>query len=184
MCRNRSMVLMAVVGATIAGAPALAQGHGRMGMGAGMKGMAHDSATMTQMRVIHELVMNHERISRTVTNLPNGIRTVTTSDDPRIAGLIKDHTLTMFERVGKGDDPGFPMESPALRAIFLGRDKIHTTSDTTANGVIIVQTSADSAVVAALQEHAAEVTDLVRRGMVAMREAMMKHGRGGGAMPR
>jgi hypothetical protein len=32
--------------------------------------------------------------------------------------------------------------------------------------------------VAALQQHAAEVTDLVKRGMTAMHEAMMKNGPG------
>ncbi|MGH7680035.1 MAG: hypothetical protein ACRENU_16320 [Gemmatimonadaceae bacterium] len=173
---------MALVGATIAGAQAPVQGRGRMGMGAGMMGMAHDSATMAQMQVIHELVVNNERITRTVTNLPNGIRTVTTSDDPRIAGLVKEHTLTMLERVARGDDPGLPMESPALKAIFVGKDKIRTTTDTTATGIVVVQMSADSAVVAALQQHAAEVTDLVRRGMVAMHEAMMKNMHGGGMM--
>jgi hypothetical protein len=175
MWRQTSTFLMAVLGATLAVAPASAQRRGGMGMGGGMMGMAHDSATMVQMQVIHELVMNNERIKRTVTNLPNGIRTVTTSDDPRLAKLIKEHVLTMDQRVRKGDDPGLPMESPALHAIFLGKDKIRTTTDTTATGVIVVQTSTDSAVVAALRQHAAEVTDLVQRGRAAMHEAMMRN---------
>jgi hypothetical protein len=100
---------------------------------------------------------------------------VTTSDDPRLAALIKDHVLTMDQRVSTGDDPRLPMESPALHAIFRGKDDIHTRSDTIATGVIVVQTSSDSALVAALQQHAAEVTDLVQRGMTAMHEAMMKN---------
>jgi hypothetical protein len=179
MWRLGSAFLSAVVGVTLARASATAQRGGGVGMGGGMMGMAHDSATAAQMLVIHELVVNNERIKRTVTNLPNGIRTVTTSDDARLAKLIKDHVLTMDQRVGKGDDPGLPMESPALHAIFLGKDKIRTTTDTTATGVIVVQTSSDSAVVAALQQHAAEVTDLVQRGMTAMHEAMMKNMRGG-----
>ncbi|MBI4475228.1 MAG: hypothetical protein HY646_21375 [Acidobacteria bacterium] len=45
-----------------------------MGMGPGMVGMAQDSATMAEMGVIHELVVNHDRIKRSVTNLPDGIR--------------------------------------------------------------------------------------------------------------
>ena len=60
-------------------------------------------------------------------------------------------------------------------AIFRGKDTILTTTDTTAAGIVVVQTSSDSAVVAALQRHAAEVTDLVKRGMTAMHEAMMKN---------
>ncbi len=39
--------------------------------------MAHDSATMAQLGVIHDLFINHDSITRTVTNLPDGIRTVT-----------------------------------------------------------------------------------------------------------
>ena len=56
------------------------RGAGMMGggmMGGGMMGMAHDSATMEQLRVIHTLFVNHDRIKRTVANLPSGIRTVT-----------------------------------------------------------------------------------------------------------
>jgi hypothetical protein len=166
--------VIAVVGLTVAIAPAPGQGRGGMVMGAGMMGMPHDSATMAQMGVIHQLVANHERITRTVTNLTDGIRTVTESADPKLAGLIRDHVATMDQRVGMGDDPALPMESPALRTIFRGRDKIRTTTTATPTGIVVVQTSSDSAIAIALQQHAAEVTDLVQRGMAAMHEAMVK----------
>ena len=52
------------------------------GMGPGMMGMNHGSATAAEHNDIRELFFNHDRINRTVTNLPNGIRTVTESDDP------------------------------------------------------------------------------------------------------
>src|SRR5665213_2706326 len=75
--------------------------HGMGGMmGSGMIGMAHDSATMAQLRVIHLLFANHDRIKRTVTNLPNGIRTVTESDDPEIAQLLKTHVADMMKHFG------------------------------------------------------------------------------------
>ena len=45
----------------------------------------------------------------------------------------------------------------------------------TAKGILIVQTSSDAAMVAALQQHASEVSDLADRGMIAMREAMMQN---------
>ena len=145
-------------------------------MGPGMMGMNHDSATMAQMGVIHELIANHDRVKRTVTNLPDGIRTVTESDDPRIAELIKTHVATMGERVSAGSDPGLPIESPALHSIFRDKDKIRTTYETTAKGIIVVQTSTDPSTVAALQQHASEVSDLVKGGMAAMHESMMKNG--------
>jgi hypothetical protein len=171
---HAARTLIAAAALLVCGMPAAAQGRG-MGAGMGMMGGTHDSATAAQMRVIHELVMNNDRITRTVTNLPNGIRTVTESDDPRLAALIKDHVATMDQRVRAGDDPLLPMESPALHSIFAMRDRIVTTIDTTTRGIVIVQTSSDSAAVAALQQHAADVTDLVNRGMAAMRDAMMKN---------
>jgi hypothetical protein len=161
-------------------------------MGRGMMGMAmgHDAGTMAQMRAIHELFLNHDRITRTVTNLPDGIRTVTESGDPRIAQLLKDHVASMRQRVDAGDDPGLPIESDALRAIFQNYDKIETVVETTEKGVVVVQTSSDPATATALQQHASEVTDFVKLGMAAMRGAMMKnmgrttdHGMRGGQVP-
>jgi hypothetical protein len=160
-------------------------GPGMMAMGSGMMGMAHDEATMAQLQVIHTMLVNHDRITRTMTNLPNGIRTVTESDDPALAAQIKTHVADMGRRVGAGDDPGLPIESEALHSIFRDKDNIHTTYETTAKGIVVVQTSDDAKTVAALQSHAAEVTDLVHGGMAALQTAMMKnHGgmMGGGMM--
>jgi hypothetical protein len=153
-------------------------GPGMMGGGTGgpgMMGMAHDSATMAQLRVIHELFVNHDKITRTVTNLPDGIRTVTESSDPRIAQILQEHVGDMLQRVDANDDPGLPIESPALRSIFKNYDKIETKVETTETGVVVVQTSTDPETVAVLQQHASEVTDFVNEGMVALRTAMMKN---------
>ena len=161
---------------------ALAQGpmhRGPHGMGPGMMmGMGHDPATMGQLGVIHELIVNHDRIKRTVTNLPNGIRTVTESDDPQIAQLIKDHVARMTQRVDARSDPGLPIESPALHSILKNGDKVHTEIEATAKGSVVVQTSSDPETVAALQKHAAEVSDLVDGGMEAVHTAMLRNGGG------
>jgi hypothetical protein len=151
---------------------------GRMmnGMGPGMMGGGHDAGTMAQMAAVHELFVNHDRITRTVTNRPDGIRTVTESADPRIAQLIKEHVTSSNKQVEAGKDPGLPIESDALHAIFENYDKIHTTIETTTTGVVVTQTSTDQKVVAALQQHASEVTDFVKDGMAAMHRAMMKNG--------
>ena len=148
------------------------------GMGQAMMRDRHDAATMAQMGDIHQLFVNHDRITRTVTNLPNGIRTVTESADPRVAQLLKDHVSDMGRRVETGDDPGLPIESPALRTIFRNYDKIQTTIEATATGVVVIQTSTDRDTVTALRQHAAEVTDFVTGGMAAMHAAMMRN-RGG-----
>jgi hypothetical protein len=91
----------------------------------------------------------------------------------------------MGRRVETGNDPGLPIESQALRAIYRNYDKIHTTFEPTATGIVVIQTSTDQDTVAALQQHAAEVTDFVNEGMAAMHRVMMKTGGGvmhGGTM--
>jgi hypothetical protein len=164
------------------GSGMMGMGPGMMGMGPGMIGMNGGSATMDERGDIHGLLFNHDRIKRTVTNLPDGIRTVTESDDPEVAATIKKHVAEMGKRVEEGRDPGLPIESPALHSIFRDKDKIKTAYETTEKGIIVVQTSTDASAVKALQDHAAEVTDLAQRGMVAAHEAMMKNG--GGMMGR
>jgi hypothetical protein len=153
--------------------PGRSMGPGMMGMG-----MIGGDATMDERRDLHDLFSNHDRIKRTVTNLPDGIRTVTESDDPEVAATIRKHVAEMGKRVEEGRDPGLPIESRALHSIFRNSGKIKTSYETTEKGIIVVQTSTDANAVKALQDHAAEVTDLAQRGMVAAREAMMKNGGG------
>jgi hypothetical protein len=149
-------------------------GHGPMGMG--MIGMSHGTATMTERGEIHDMLTDNEKIRRTVTNLPNGIRTVTESDDPELAATIVSHVVGMRERVKDGRDPKLPIQSPTLQIIFHNKDRITTTHEATAKGIVVVQTSSDPETVAALQKHAGEVSELVRRGMAAAHENMMRNG--------
>ena len=156
-------------------------GHGMMRQGMMRGGImgGRDSAAGEDMSAIHELVANHDQIRRRVTNLADGIRTVTESDDPQIARLIKEHVASMGERVRAGKMLGVPIESPAVHAIYANKDKIRTTAEPTEKGVIVVQTSTDPKIIALLQEHAVEVSDLVRGGMTAMHVAMMRNHGGG-----
>lgn len=151
-------------------------------MGSSMMGMMGGNATDGERSDLHDLFANHDKIKRTVTNLPDGIRTVTESDDPEVAATIQKHVAEMGKRVEEGRDPALPIETPALHAIFQNKDKIKTAYEATEKGVVVVQTSTDATAVKALQDHAAEVTDLAQRGMVAAHEAMMKNG--GGMMGR
>lgn len=123
---------------------------------------------------VHEMLVGHEQLTRSVTVLPDGIRTVTESADPRLAQLIKDHVTVSNAQVARSVDPGLPMESDALRAIFRHQADIRTTVETTPGGIIVTQTSSNPDAVAALQQHAAEVTTFVKDGMAAMHAAMMK----------
>lgn len=154
-------------------------GMGRGMMGRGMMGMGAagpDAATAGEMGDIHTLFAEHASIRRSVSNLPNGIRTVTESNDPKLADVIRTHVAEMGQRVEDGRNPRLPIQSAELNFLFDARDRIASTYETTEQGIVVVQTSDDAAVVAALQKHAADVTDLAQRGMVAGREAMMRNG--------
>lgn len=148
-----------------------------MGPGMMMRGMdgpvapiqQGDAAFPADMRLVHQMLQSHDKIRRTVTNLPNGIRTVTESDDPRVAQLIKAHVGSMEKRLEEGKV--FNLFSPTLPLLFEHKAEIKTTLETTAKGVLVTQTSSNAKVVAALQAHAVEVSELVRDGMVAMMRA-------------
>jgi len=152
---------------------------GANGAGPMMGAMGGVDATASEMQGIHDLFANHERITRTVTNLPNGIRTVTESDDPQVAQTIQEHVATMLRRVSEKRDPGLPIESPALHGIFDNYDKVETKVETTEKGIIVIQTSDDTTTVALLQKHAGEVSAFVEKGMQAVHDAMASNG----AMP-
>lgn len=149
--------------------------HGAAGSGPMMGPVAmftrQDSDSAADMGLVHALLMSHSRIQRTVTNLSDGIRTTTESDDPRVADTIKQHVASMSQRLQDGRE--FNIFSTTLPVLFENADKIRSTVEMTERGVVVTRTSADAKVVAALQGHAAEVTELVTEGMVAMRRGMM-----------
>jgi len=152
--------------------PGMMHGMGPGGMAGGPMGgpmagrMQHDDAFAADMRLVHEMLANHEGIKRTVTNLPDGIRTVTESDDAQVAQFIKAHVASMEKRLYEGRV--FNLFSPTLPVLFENKDKIRTKVETTGKGSIVTQTSDDAQVVAALQAHAVEVSELARDGMAAM----------------
>ncbi|OGA07364.1 MAG: hypothetical protein A2W68_11235 [Betaproteobacteria bacterium RIFCSPLOWO2_02_64_14] len=163
------------------GAGAAAGGHGPM---AGPTAMLtkQDAGSSADMGLVHDLLTNHTRIKRTVTNLPNGIKTVTESDDPQVAQTIKAHVASMSQRLKDGRE--FNIFSTTLPVLFENRDKIKSVVEVTEKGSVVTRTSTDAKVVAALQGHAAEVTELAQEGMVAMRRGMMTRMAAGPRGPR
>lgn len=135
---------------------------------------AADNAFGTDMNVVHEMLAAHDKINRTVTNLPDGIRTVTESDDPQVAKEIKDHVASMAGRLKDGRV--FNVASHTLPTIFAKSDTIRTHIEQTPTGVIVTQTSTDPTTVVALQKHAGEVSDLARGGMGALMRQVMANG--------
>ena len=170
---KRSLAALAglgiVVGTAFAHPEGMQPGMMMRGMGGPMAAMHGDAQFQADMRLVHEMLASYDKIKRTVANLPDGIRTVTESDDPGVARAIKAHVASMEKRLGGGKI--FNLFSPTLPVLFENKDKIKTVVEMTDGGSIVTQTSGDAKVVAALQAHAVEVSELARDGMVAMMRA-------------
>ena len=157
-------------------------GHGMHGHGA--NGTGHDEVNMPGLRGLNatpeesaELAVmfrNFQTLSREVVDLPNGIRTVTRSSDEEVMKALVSHVFGMIERVEQGNDPQIFIQSPTLDIFFLRGDSIVSEIEVTDEGIVVVQTSDDPELVTALQVHAAEVSDMADRGMLAVHEAMMR----------
>ncbi len=153
-----------------------------MGMGRGPVGMltTQDANSAADMGVTMNLVHANTKIRRTVTRLPDGIRTVTESDDPKIAQDIKAHVASMSGRLKEGKE--FNIFSTTLPVIFDNAKNIKSSIEFTTKGAIVTRTSPDPKVAAALQAHADEVTELVKEGPVAFHrgiDSRMAMGPGG-----
>lgn len=152
------------------------------GMGRGPVGLltTQDANSAADMAVSMNLVHENAKIRRTVTSLPDGIKTVTESDDPKIAQDIKAHVASMSGRLKEGKE--FNIFSTTLPVIFDNAKNIKSVVEFTTKGAVVTRTSTDPKVVTALQAHADEVTELVKEGPVAFHrgiDARMTMGPGG-----
>lgn len=158
-------------------------GGGQHGHGHGAYGTGHDETTMPGLRGLNaspeesaELAImfrQFETLTREVTNLPNGISTLTSSSDEEVMTALISHVVGMIGRVEAGDDPQIMIQSPTLDIFFARGEAITTEIDVTDAGIVVVQTSEDPEVVEALQVHAAEVSAMAERGMDAVHDMMM-----------
>jgi hypothetical protein len=151
--------------------------HGADGTGhdeVNMPGLRGDNATPEESAELAVMFRSFETITREVTNLPNGILTVTRSTDEEVMAQLVSHVFGMIQRVEDMDDPEIIIQSRTLDIFFERGDKIQTEIELTDEGIVVRQTSQDPELVAALHEHAAEVTDMADRGMQAVHEKMMQ----------
>lgn len=141
-----------------------------------MPGLRGENASAQESEDMAIMFRNFETLTRTVENLPNGIRTLTSSSDPAVMDALVNHAVGMIDRVGQLDDPKVIIQSSTLDIFFVRGERIFSNVEMTDDGLLVVQTSDDPEVVAALHTHAAEVTAMSERGMDAVHEMMMKRG--------
>ncbi len=151
--------------------------HGADGTGhdeVNMPGLQGLNATPEESADLALMFRNFPTIYREAENLPNGIRTVTWSDDPQVMEALTRHVTGMIARVEAGDDPQIFIQSPTLDIFFARYEGLETDIEITEDGIEVLQTSDDPELVAAMHTHAAEVSDMADRGMQAVHEMMMQ----------
>ena len=149
--------------------------HSANGMGHDMKnspGLQGVNASQAESEELAIMFENVDTISREVTNLPNGIRTVTRSSNEDVMAVLVSHIVGMVDRVARGDDPEIFIQSPTLDILFANGAEMQAQIDVTDEGIVVIRTSTDPDVVVALHIHAAEVSDMADRGMQAVHDAM------------
>jgi hypothetical protein len=148
-------------------------GDGQPGMGGGTSGGMPgwmmgdgmmDGQMMADMAVIHDLLTAHDQIRRQVDDTADGIRSRTTSTDPRLADLIRTDVQAMRSRI-ENNQP-IRHGDPLFREIFEHHAAI--TIDITAlpDGVQVTETSTDPQVQLLIRQHAHRaVSEFVASGM-------------------
>jgi hypothetical protein len=141
--------------------------HGAGMQGGGMqRGMMRDPAQAADMQGFHQLIAHRTEIVRTVMLRPDGVETLTESENPDVAGLIQTHVAAMLARV-KEQRP-IHQRDPLFREIFANADKIAARSEPTAKGVRVVETSTDPYVAKLIQAHAEVVSAFLANGHAEM----------------
>ena len=138
-----------------------------------MPGLQGIDTTESEVNDLKNIFKNHKEIKRTVTNLENGIKTKTYSDNEEIRSAIVNHVTLMVTRIQENRNPKVMIQSPTLDKLFNNFDKIETSIELTETGIAVIQTSEDLKVVKLLQSHASEINDMVEKGMRAIHERMM-----------
>jgi hypothetical protein len=132
----------------------------------GMQSKPDMADAQADMQVFHRLLANREKIQREVVNLSNGIDTVTRSDDPEIAGILKTHVAAMATRIQDGR--AIHARDPLFAELFRNAKHVAVKVEPLANGVHVVETSDDRYTVTLLQQHAGVVNLFIERGMSEM----------------
>lgn len=140
--------------------PGFGRGRG-FGPGRG-RGAGHDDQFAADHDDFFFLLDHRDAIRRTVKNLPDGIETLTESDDAEVAAKIQEHVAAMYDRV-ENERP-IHMRDPLFREIFANAKKIQMEMTETEHGILVKETSKDPYVARLLHEHGKVVSLFLKNG--------------------
>lgn len=112
--------------------------------------------------VFHFLLKNHLQIERTVQILPNGVETLTTSEDEEVVIHLQKHVNQMKGLVESGQP--IRRSDPLFAAIFQHHHLIEMKVENIPSGVKVIETSVDPMVAELVKAHAQVVSLFVEYG--------------------
>lgn len=145
-------------------------GHGQTGAGRGGpagNGNA-DAAHAADMKAIQFLLVNRAKIRRTVVNRPDGVETLTESDDPNVTAVLVWHVESMALRV-KEQRP-IHARDPLFAELFRNAATLNMHVERTAQGVKVVETSPNAYSARLIQAHAQVVSLFLKNGPIEVRK--------------
>ncbi|MCC9601083.1 hypothetical protein LOC67_11045 [Stieleria sp. JC731] len=108
------------------------------------------------------LIEHRDSIRRTVNDLPNGVETLTESDDDEVASMIQSHVEAMYVRMENANP--IRMRDPLFREVFMNAKKIKMEVEHTDHGVRVTETSDDPYAVKLIQAHSKVVSLWIKNG--------------------
>ena len=90
-----------------------------------MPGLKDKDATEQKVSDLREIFRSHEGISRSVTNVQNGIVTTTEAENESLHEATVSHVSMMVSRLKEGRNPEVIIQSPTLDALFDVYDEIN-----------------------------------------------------------
>jgi hypothetical protein len=127
-----------------------------------------------------EMFNRHSEITRTVEEIPGGIRTTTQSTSPDLVAQLQAHVSSMYSHLDQGAE--VMRMSASLPALFSHANGYRRQTTFTPTGLIAEETADDPALAQAIRAHSQEVTGFVRDGMPPMMRGMRASGMMGPGM--
>lgn len=129
--------------------------------------MGGDADFAADRELFHYLLDNREQIRREVSELPDGVVTLTESDDPKIVAGIREHVASMYARL-KEERP-IHRRDPLFAALFDHAEAIGLEMEETPKGLRVKETSDDPYVASLIREHAKVVSAFLEHGHAEVR---------------
>jgi hypothetical protein len=137
-------------------------------------------ASPADMSLYREMFNRHSEITRTVEEIPGGIRTTTQSTSSDLVAQLQAHVSSMYSHLDQHAE--VMCMSGSLPTLFRHANGYRRHLTFTPAGVIAEETADDPALTQAIRAHALEVTGFVRDGMPPMMRGMMGSGTMGPGM--